>query len=125
MSQSEEKKWLSLADLEQDPKVQKFREEEARAKRGQRDLLIEQAGEVLDSPAALADVIKYINREHKQGTLDYDQVSNVLLFDPVRLVRIARQVVGKKERKSKQERKVPGFDLKKVKEEQLKGLFEF
>lgn len=119
MSQSEEKRWISLADLQQDPKVQKFREEEARAKRGQRDLLIEQAGEVLDSPAALTDVINYINREHKQGTLDHGEVNDLLIMNPVRLVRIARQVVGKKERK------VPGFDLKKAKKEQLKGLSEF
>lgn len=122
MSQKK-KEEMSLADLQQwanqNPEILKFREEEARVETGKKDLLIGQAGQVLDSPAARKDVINYINREHKQGTLDHGEVNDLLIMNPVRLVRIARQVVGKKERK------VPGFDLKKAKKEQLKGLSEF
>ncbi len=95
MSQKKENTWLSLADLQQvvskDPEVRKVREEEARVKREQKNLLIGQAREVLDSRAALTDVINYINREHKQGTLDYGEVNDLLVMDPICLVRTARQ----------------------------------
>ena len=95
MSQSEEKKWLSLAGLQQvvseNPEVRKLREEKARIANEQKDLLVEQAGDVLDSRAARQDVIYYIEWKHKQGTLNYNEVNDLLVMNPVRLVRIARQ----------------------------------
>ena len=95
MSQSEEKKWLSLAGLQQvvseDPEVRKLRQENKRVKAEKKDLLIGQAGQVLDSPAARQDVIDYIEWKHKDGSLDYDKVNHLLVVNPGHLVWLARQ----------------------------------
>lgn len=82
---------MSLADfrqaMDQNIEVRKKRWVDARKK----EVLIQEAEKVLHSPNALVDVIEYINECDKKGTLNHDEVMDLIALNPSHLVWLARQ----------------------------------
>jgi len=86
---------MSFADFQQktnqDPGVRKIRKENKRIAGKKKDILVEEARKVIHSPNALVDVIEYINECDKKGTLDHDEVMDLIALNPSHLVWLARR----------------------------------
>ena len=86
---------MSLADfqqaMDQNIEVRKIRKENKRIAGKKKDILVEEARKVIHSPNALVDVLNYINECDKKGTLDHDEVMDLIALNPSHLVWLARQ----------------------------------